>query len=85
MASPLAWCLSKLVRAYQLFISPLLGSNCRYEPSCSSYAMEALEKHGGLKGTWLTAKRILRCHPWGGHGYDPVPPVADGDHQHKED
>lgn len=48
-------------------------SPCRYVPTCSSYAMEALEVHGALKGTWLATRRLLRCHPWGGHGYDPVP------------
>lgn len=77
MASPLAWCLSKLVRAYQLVLSPLLGPNCRYSPSCSAYALEALEKHGGFKGGWLTLRRISRCHPWGGSGYDPVPPKSE--------
>ena len=62
-----------LVRFYQLAISPWMGSNCRYQPTCSSYMIEALKEHGLLKGLWLGAKRIGRCHPWGGHGYDPVP------------
>ena len=62
-----------LVRFYQLAISPWLGSNCRYQPTCSSYMIEALKEHGLLKGLWLGTKRIGRCHPWGGHGYDPVP------------
>ena len=62
-----------LVRFYQLAISPWLGSNCRYQPTCSSYMIEALKEHGLLKGWWLGTKRIGRCHPWGGHGYDPVP------------
>lgn len=63
-----------LVRAYQVMISPLLGpSKCRYIPTCSEYAREALQKHGILKGSRLSIKRILRCAPWGGHGYDPVP------------
>lgn len=62
-----------LVRFYQLAISPWLGSNCRYQPTCSTYMIEALKEHGLLKGLWLGTKRIGRCHPWGGHGYDPVP------------
>ncbi|WP_293913871.1 MULTISPECIES: membrane protein insertion efficiency factor YidD [unclassified Sphingobacterium] len=62
-----------LIRIYQLFISPLLGANCRYTPTCSQYGMEAIKKHGPFKGGWLAIKRILRCNPWGGHGHDPVP------------
>lgn len=61
------------VRFYRLFISPLFPSSCRYTPSCSEYAVQAVQKHGPFKGSWLAIKRILRCHPWGGHGYDPVP------------
>ncbi len=61
------------VRFYRLFISPLIPSSCRYTPTCSEYAVQAVQKHGPVKGTWLAVKRILRCHPWGGHGYDPVP------------
>ncbi len=61
------------VRAYQLLISPLLGSNCRYQPTCSQYMIDAISEWGPIKGIWLGAKRIGRCHPWGGHGYDPVP------------
>ncbi len=66
-----------LVRVYQVGISPLMPPSCRYEPTCSQYAVEALERHGALRGSWLTLRRLLRCHPWGGHGYDPVPPVPD--------
>jgi len=62
-----------LIRFYQLFISPLLGSNCRYNPTCSQYGKEAISKYGPFKGGWLTIKRIATCHPWGGHGHDPVP------------
>lgn len=62
-----------LVKGYQIFISPLTHASCRYTPTCSQYTVEALKKHGPFKGFWLAAKRIARCHPWGGHGYDPVP------------
>ncbi|MDE7005305.1 membrane protein insertion efficiency factor YidD [uncultured Alistipes sp.] len=62
-----------LVRFYQLCISPLTPPACRYTPTCSQYALEALRKYGPLKGGWLTLRRLARCHPWGGSGYDPVP------------
>jgi uncharacterized protein len=62
-----------LIRTYQLFISPMLGPSCRYLPSCSDYAAEAIERHGPVAGTWLALRRLVRCHPWGGSGYDPVP------------
>lgn len=62
-----------LVKIYQIFISPYFPNSCRYTPTCSSYSLEALKKHGFFKGLWLTIKRVSRCHPWGGHGYDPVP------------
>jgi len=62
-----------LVRVYQLVLSPLFGPACRFTPTCSAYAIEAFRKHGPFKGFWLALKRILRCHPWGGHGHDPVP------------
>ena len=62
-----------LIRGYQLIVSPLLGSNCRFMPTCSEYAMESLRSHGLIKGSYLTIKRIGKCHPWGGHGYDPIP------------
>ena len=58
---------------YQRFISPMLGKNCRFTPTCSQYAVEAIRKYGPFKGLFLAIKRILRCHPWGGSGYDPVP------------
>jgi uncharacterized protein len=62
-----------LIKLYQWIISPWLGPKCRYTPTCSNYAAEALKKHGLFKGLWLAIKRISRCHPWGGSGYDPVP------------
>lgn len=62
-----------LIRFYQNAISPYLISSCRYTPSCSAYGIEAIRKHGPFKGGWLTLKRLAKCHPWGGHGYDPVP------------
>ncbi len=62
-----------LIRGYQLIVSPMLGSNCRFMPTCSEYAMESLKTYGLIKGAFLTAKRIGKCHPWGGHGYDPIP------------
>lgn len=61
-----------LIRFYQFAISPLIGPKCRFTPTCSQYAKEALQKYGPLKGSWLAIKRIGRCNPWGGHGYDPV-------------
>jgi len=69
LAYPLLW----LIRFYKVAISPFTAATCRYSPTCSSYAAEAIEKHGGIKGSWLAIKRIGRCHPWGGKGYDPVP------------
>ncbi|MGN0092657.1 MAG: membrane protein insertion efficiency factor YidD [Alistipes sp.] len=62
-----------LVRFYQICISPLTPPACRFTPTCSQYALEALRRYGALKGSWLAIKRIARCHPWGGSGYDPVP------------
>ena len=61
------------IRLYQLAISPLLPKSCRFSPSCSHYAIEAIGRHGAWRGGWLAARRIARCHPWGGTGYDPVP------------
>ena len=71
--TPLAYVLALPVKAYRVVLSPWVGHGCRYQPTCSAYALEALEKHGGIKGGWLAACRIGRCHPWGGHGIDNVP------------
>ena len=62
-----------IIKLYQMVISPWLGPSCRYTPTCSQYAIEALKKYGPFKGLWLTLQRIAKCHPWGGHGHDPVP------------
>jgi hypothetical protein len=69
LALPLIW----LVRVYQYAISPMLGRSCRFHPSCSEYAVEALQRHGALRGLWLAVRRVGRCHPWHPGGYDPVP------------
>lgn len=67
------WLLLLPIYYYRAVISPITPPSCRFTPSCSVYAIEALKKHGPVKGLWLTIRRILRCHPWGGHGHDPVP------------
>jgi putative membrane protein insertion efficiency factor len=69
----LGWLFLGLIKLYQLLLSPLLGASCRYTPTCSQYGVEAIQKYGPFKGGWLTLKRIGSCHPWGGHGHDPVP------------
>lgn len=69
-----------LVRAYRYALSPLWGPSCRFHPSCSAYAEEALRGHGAGRGLWLTLKRVGRCHPWHAGGHDPVPPAAGGRH-----
>ncbi|MCO6495196.1 MAG: membrane protein insertion efficiency factor YidD [Bacteroidetes bacterium] len=69
LAKPFIW----LVRLYQILISPLLPNSCRFDPTCSEYSIQAFNKYGLFKGFILSIKRILRCHPWGGHGHDPVP------------
>lgn len=71
-----------VIGVYRVWISPLTPPSCRFTPTCSAYAMEALDQHGVLRGLWLSVRRILRCHPWGGSGHDPVPlqpqgPVSD--------
>lgn len=84
---PLRLLFLTLIHAYRLLLSPLLPPSCRYTPTCSAYGLEAVRRHGALHGGWLTLRRILRCHPWGGQGYDPVPgsespasPKADTPH-----
>lgn len=73
MRSPLRAVLIGLLKAYRFAISPLYGQVCRYHPTCSAYALEAVTVHGGIKGSWLAVRRIARCHPWAAGGYDPVP------------
>lgn len=73
LLTPLVFVALGLIRIYQLFVSPLLGANCRYVPSCSEYAADALRQYGAIRGGWLALKRIMRCHPWGGSGHDPLP------------
>lgn len=65
--------LVRLIRFYQLAVSPWTPASCRFQPTCSAYAIEAIERHGSMRGGWLAARRLVRCHPWGGEGYDPVP------------
>ena len=71
---PVRYLLIGFLRAYRLLISPLYGQVCRYHPPCSAYALEAVRERGSLVGTWLAARRLVRCHPWAAGGYDPVPP-----------
>lgn len=78
--NPVTWLLTGLIRVYRLAVSPLLPPRCRYWPTCSEYALEALRVHGPLRGGWYALRRIARCHPWGGSGYDPVP--GTGAHPH---
>jgi len=81
MAGPVGRLLAKpligAVRLYQWLVSPWLGGNCRFQPTCSEYAVTALERYGPIRGSWLAVRRIGRCHPWGEHGYDPVPEDDD--------
>ncbi len=79
--NPLTWLLRGLIKFYRLLISPVLPPHCRYWPTCSAYALEALQRHGPLKGGWLALRRVGRCHPWGGSGYDPVPGTGDDPHE----
>ncbi|MEP4380104.1 MAG: membrane protein insertion efficiency factor YidD [Alphaproteobacteria bacterium] len=77
--------LKGLILVWQWVLSPVLGANCRYQPSCSHYAAEALSRHGAVRGSWMAARRILSCNPWSGAGYDPVPGAhACAGHEHTE-
>ncbi|MBY8978269.1 membrane protein insertion efficiency factor YidD [Rhodobacteraceae bacterium NNCM2] len=76
MRKAIVWILILPILAYRLFLSPWLGHSCRFQPSCSAYAIEALQTHGPVRGLWLTLRRLARCNPCGGCGYDPVPPAA---------
>jgi len=78
--NPLTWLISGLIRLYRAMLSPLLPPHCRYWPTCSEYALQAVRIHGPVKGGWYALRRIGRCHPWGGSGYDPVP--GTGEHSH---
>lgn len=82
--NPISWLIIKLVRFYQLFISPIIGPRCRFYPSCSHYTIEAIQVHGILKGGWLAIKRIGRCHPGNPGGVDPVPPCCCSTHNKSE-
>jgi len=81
-ATALKLFLRALIRFYQIVISPAIGPRCRFAPTCSEYAMEAIALHGPFTGVWLAARRLLRCHPWGGSGFDPVPPHLTAVHPH---
>lgn len=70
---PIRYAIVGFLKAYRLLISPLYGQVCRYHPSCSAYALEAVQCHGSARGTWLAVRRLARCHPWAAGGYDPVP------------
>jgi hypothetical protein len=72
--SPLQKLLISVIRLYQIAISPMLGPRCRFTPTCSQYAIEAVKSHGVIKGSWIASKRVLKCHPLNDGGYDPVPP-----------
>ena len=73
LLADMGWLLILPIRFYKQFISPFTPPSCRFTPTCSTYAMQAIKRHGRFKGTWLAIKRIARCNPWGGSGYDPVP------------
>ncbi|MCW8862859.1 MAG: membrane protein insertion efficiency factor YidD [Rhodospirillales bacterium] len=80
--NPITFVLRVLIRGYQLLVSPVLPRTCRFEPTCSSYALEAVTRHGPIRGAWLALHRIGRCHPWADFGYDPVPEKKKHGHKH---
>jgi putative membrane protein insertion efficiency factor len=73
----------RAIRSYQLLLAPMYSGSCRFLPSCSAYAFEAVERHGTLRGGWLALRRLMRCHPFGGHGHDPVPASAQSAFRHR--
>lgn len=79
--NPISWIFVAAIRVYQYIVSPLIGPACRFMPSCSEYASEAIHMHGPVFGAWLALRRLLRCHPWGGEGWDPVPPAVQATHR----
>ncbi|MET0448260.1 MAG: membrane protein insertion efficiency factor YidD [Aeromicrobium sp.] len=79
LRSPVKLVLIWLLKAYRFAISPLYGQVCRYHPTCSAYALQAVETHGAVRGSWLAGRRVLRCHPWSAGGYDPVPQSRRGE------
>ena len=83
MRAPIVVGLTAAIRAYRYIISPMLGQSCRFYPSCSCYAEEALQQHGAVRGSYLTVRRLLRCHPWHEGGYDPVPPATTNNEANK--
>ncbi len=84
MQNPFAYVTRLLIKVYKWTLSPLIGPRCRHLPTCSDYADEAIVRYGLIKGGWLALKRVLRCHPWGSHGFDPVPePDVDDIDRHK--
>ena len=83
-SDPMRYVLIGLLKAYRLVISPLYGNVCRYYPSCSAYALRAVQVHGAVKGSWLAGRRLLRCHPWTPGGYDPVPGTPEFDEEMRE-
>ena len=76
ISAALQWLAILFIRCYQLIISPIIGPRCRFTPSCSHYAIEAIKRHGMIRGCWLTARRLVKCHPLNEGGYDPVPPCC---------
>ena len=85
LARVATWPFVVLIRVYRVALSPIIGGSCRFEPTCSCYGLEAYRLHGPIRGTWLTARRVLRCHPLGGGGYDPVPLPVEGGAAHEGD